>query len=110
MTATGSGHWAPTHSHVRALLAVAAAALGALLLRRPDLVVLVLPLLGVLVWSVLTRPEGPAPRARMGTAHRVLREGDRSGVVVHVDGLGPRADVVAATVTADDRVRLRPRS
>ena len=51
--------WHPTSAHFRAVLLGAAGALAALLLRRPDLLVIATPFLVVATWSWVTRPDHP---------------------------------------------------
>lgn len=67
--------WRPTSAHFRAVLLGAAGALAALLLRRPDLLVIATPFLVVATWSWVTRPDRP-PTLRTRASHRSLREGE----------------------------------
>lgn len=67
--------WHPTAAHFRAVLLGAAGALAAVLLRRPDLLVLATPFLVVATWSWMTRPDRP-PILRTRSSHRSLREGE----------------------------------
>ncbi|EWT05947.1 hypothetical protein N864_01355 [Intrasporangium chromatireducens Q5-1] len=80
------GEWAPTAAHVRAvLLGGGALALGAIL-RRPDLIVIGVPLVVAAVWGQLTRPREDAT-ARAQLAQSTLREGESSSLVVRVEPL-----------------------
>jgi uncharacterized protein (DUF58 family) len=67
--------WLPTHAHIRAsLLGVGLVLLG-LLARRPDLVVVAVPLVIVAVWSAATRPH-EEPRYKVRIEAERLREGE----------------------------------
>lgn len=67
--------WHPTAAHFRAVLLGAVGALAAVLLRRPDLLVLATPFLVVATWSWVTRPHR-RPTLRTRASHRSLREGE----------------------------------
>jgi uncharacterized protein (DUF58 family) len=78
------GGWEPTAAHQRAILLAAAAALAAVLGRRPDLLVLVAPLVVVVFWGHLHRPKDEVS----ATAELViptLREGEATSVVVRTE-------------------------
>lgn len=51
--------WAPTPSHLRAVLGGAGLAAAGVLARRPDLVVLAAPLVVVAIWAGYARPRDP---------------------------------------------------
>lgn len=67
--------WQPTHTLLRASLASLAAAFGAVLLGRPDLLVLLAPLLLHTAVAVVRRPAGP-PAVRLNLLHPSIREGE----------------------------------
>lgn len=80
------GEWAPTAAHVRAvLLGGGALALGAIL-RRPDLIVIGVPLVVAAVWGQLTRPREDVT-AKAQLAQSTLREGESTSLVVRVEPL-----------------------
>ena len=56
--AAPAGPWRITPLHVRAVIGGLLVAFLAVILRRPDLVVLATPLLAVALWGLLTRPAG----------------------------------------------------
>lgn len=90
---TSSGGWYPTASHGRAVLGGLAFAAGAVLLRRPDLLVLAAPLIVGAVVGQSRRPTAP-PEVVESIGRSTLREGqvtthrvrvtDRSGAVESV--------------------------
>ena len=67
--------WHPTVAQVRAAAGGAALAVAGALLRRPDAVVLAVPLLVIAVWGVLRRPSGE-PEIDDAIDHSTLREGE----------------------------------
>ena len=67
--------WRPTSAHFRAVLLGAAGTLAAVLLHRPDVLVVATPFLVVATWSWVTRPDRP-PTLRTRASHRSLREGE----------------------------------
>ncbi|HET8596101.1 MAG TPA: DUF58 domain-containing protein [Intrasporangium sp.] len=78
------GDWAPTAAHVRAvLLGGAALAFGAAL-RRPDLIVIGVPLVVAAVWGQLTRPRSEVT-ASAQLAQSTLREGETTALVTRLD-------------------------
>ena len=72
MIATG---WRPTVSHVRAGVAGLVIAVIGALVRRPDAVVLAVPLVVAAVWGALGRPRRD-PVVTQSIDHHLLREGD----------------------------------
>lgn len=70
-----TGEWRPTHTLLRASLGSAVAVLAALLLGRPDAMVLVAPLAVHAVWAAVRRPRA-APQVRSTLLHASLREGE----------------------------------
>jgi len=84
--------WRATAAHYRAVVLAAAGALFAVVLRRPDLLVLAAPFLLVATWASSRRPTRPATlRATM--SHTSLREGEASRWVSAVQ-LPPGAEDV----------------
>ncbi|MEO7448774.1 MAG: DUF58 domain-containing protein [Humibacillus sp.] len=78
------GAWEATAAHQRAIALAALGALLAALGRRPDLLVIVAPLVVAAVWGQLARPRGPAVvTARLGDT--TLREGQVVGLAVTVE-------------------------
>lgn len=67
--------WRPTIAHLRAAAGGILIAIVAVLIRRPDLLVLATPLLAIAAWSTLTRPTR-TPVVDEGLAHATLREGE----------------------------------
>lgn len=81
--------WAPTRAHGRALGLGAVLVALAVLLSRPDALVLGAPLLVVALWSTLTRPAA-TPVVHAALAHPLLREGQTTrwvATVQPVDGV-----------------------
>jgi uncharacterized protein (DUF58 family) len=76
------GTWEPTAAQQRAILLGAAGAVTAVVGRRPDLLVIVTPLVVAAVWGHLTRPRVEVTgTARLGDS--TLREGSVTGLYVH---------------------------
>lgn len=78
------GAWEPTAAHVRAVALASAAALAAVIGRRPDLLVIAAPLVVAAVWAQLARPR----QSVTGTAVLVestLREGETTALVIRTD-------------------------
>jgi len=67
--------WRPTTALLRSLVGGAALTLGALVLGRPDLLVLGAPLVVIAAWSLMTRPQGD-PSSQTSSAHQSVREGE----------------------------------
>ncbi|MGW5239131.1 DUF58 domain-containing protein [Monashia sp. NPDC004114] len=78
------GGWEPTAAHQRAILLPAAAALAAVLGRRPDLLVLTAPLVVAAVWGHIGRPKADVS-ATAELLTPTLREGEATGVVVRTE-------------------------
>ncbi|NUR81892.1 MAG: DUF58 domain-containing protein [Dermatophilaceae bacterium] len=75
------GAWESTAAHQRAILLGAAGAVSAVVARRPDLLVIVTPLVVAAVWGHLTRPRVEVTgTARLGDT--TLREGSVTGLHV----------------------------
>jgi uncharacterized protein (DUF58 family) len=107
--------WQPTVAHVRATTGGVLLAVAAVLLRRPDVLVLATPLLVVAVWSAWLRPRrNPGVVQRLG--HQAIREGEATTWHIDVtedpgagDDLG-RAEDVAAVLAAPSFSTLVPRA
>jgi uncharacterized protein (DUF58 family) len=78
------GGWEPTAAHQRAILLTAAAALAAVLGRRPDLLVMVAPLVVAAIWGHLRRPKDEVS-ATAELLIPTLREGEATNVVVRTE-------------------------
>lgn len=78
------GEWRPTAAHVRAVGLASAAAFIAVLSRRPDLLVIVAPLVVAAVWGQLRRPD-EALTAEAALSETTLREGEAASLVVRVE-------------------------
>lgn len=75
--------WRMTYAHARAFLLSGLGVLVAVLFRRPDLVVLVFPLILVTGWGLRARP-AEAPTARLRQSHTMMREGETAYLRVDV--------------------------
>ena len=76
------GSWEPTAAHERAIILGAAGAITAVIARRPDLLVIITPLLVAAVWGHVSRPRTEVSgTARLGDS--TLREGSVTGLYVH---------------------------
>jgi uncharacterized protein (DUF58 family) len=89
--------WQATPALVRCLSLVLLTVPVALLWRRPDLLVLVAPLVVVLVWSLVTRPRA-VPTRRFALSHGQVREGEQALAIADVEPV-EGADVLAAAVS-----------
>lgn len=85
-----------TYAHARAFSLSGLGLLGAVLLQRPDLLVLVFPLALVAGWGAVTRPRD-RPQARLRQSHTMLREGDTAHLGIEVVPV-PGQDASAASV------------
>ncbi|GAA1162738.1 DUF58 domain-containing protein [Ornithinicoccus hortensis] len=101
-----SDRWSVTHAHVRALFVAGLGAAAAVLGQRSDLLILVTPVLGVLVWSSLTRP-GRTPARRTLLLRDSVREGDRDGLAIQVSPV-PDLDLIATSVAESPFLTQRP--
>ncbi|MGZ6803933.1 MAG: DUF58 domain-containing protein [Nocardioidaceae bacterium] len=88
--------WQPTHTLLRAALVSVAVAFGAELAGRPDLLVLVAPLLLHAAVAVVRRPAG-APAVRSAPAHTAIREGEATRLTTTLAGLDGADHAVVAT-------------
>jgi len=104
----GEVPWRPTAAHVRAVLGGTALALAAVLLRRPDLLVIATPLLVVALWSTLTRP-GTLLSAEARLRQTTLREDEATTWQVRVQ-LAPRTEQVVCVAGPSPYVALHPAS
>lgn len=103
---TNRERWAPTQAHGRALSLTVLVLLAAIIVQRPDAIVLISPILVVLVWSVLTRPSG-TPEAELRVGSSVVTEGQSSPAQVRIEG-AEGADLAAASLAAIRWIRYRP--
>lgn len=87
--------WQPTAAHVRAVSLAATAAFVAVIGRRPDLLVIVAPLVVAALWGQLTRPRDEVT-AEAVLAETTLREGAATSLVVRTS---PTSDAVDGLVT-----------
>ena len=90
-----SSAWRPTHALVRAALLSAGVALAALLLGRPDGLVLVAPLGAHAALAVVRRP-GSAPRFRSTPLHDAVREGEATVVRTRMQDVAGAEHAVVA--------------
>lgn len=91
--------WTPTHAYLRAVAVGAVVTVLAVVLRRPDVLVLGTPMLLVAGWSAFRRPHR-IPTATSTLSHHSLREGEATRwrtTVTPVDGLDHVVGVVAET-------------
>lgn len=82
--APGTASWRPTLAHVRAGGLGVAFAVLALVLQRPDALVLGAPLLAVFAWGQVTRPVGQV-RFDMRADRSTVREGESLALVVRAE-------------------------
>lgn len=92
---TDAEGWRPTPAHLRAVVGGGALVGAAVLARRPDLLVLAVPLLGVAVGAVARRPKC-APVVQQSIDHEMLREGEATTWRVAVHDAEGRVEDVAA--------------
>ncbi|MGC1209446.1 MAG: DUF58 domain-containing protein [Ornithinimicrobium sp.] len=85
-----------THAHARAFLVGGFGLVAAVLLRRPDLIVLVVPFAVVAGWGLLTRPRD-VPQARLRQSHLMIREGDTAYLAMEVTPVSGQ-DLTAGSV------------
>ncbi|GAA4426854.1 hypothetical protein GCM10023169_26110 [Georgenia halophila] len=98
--------WVVTHSHVRGVLVAVVGTVAALVLQRPDLLVLVTPVALVVVWSSVERPRRRT-RAWSRLGRTVATEGDRHAVRVGVTTV-PGAELVSTSLAPRPWIRRRP--
>lgn len=98
--------WATTYAHLRAVVVAGSAALGALVLQRPDLLVLGTPFAIVAVWSLLTRPTEP-PEPRVTISGGALREGRWAAARTRVP-VRPHVELVSTSVAPAAHLQFRP--
>ncbi|MDO8391909.1 MAG: DUF58 domain-containing protein [Actinomycetota bacterium] len=92
---TDAEGWRPTPAHLRAVVGGGSLAVAAVMARRPDLLVLAVPLLGAAVMAAARRPE-QAPVVTQSIDHGVLREGDATTWRIAVADPEGRVEDVAA--------------
>ena len=97
--------WTPTPAHLRAVLGGAGLAAAGVLARRPDLVVVAVPLVIVAIWAAGTRPTHPAVIEHR-LDHTTVPEGGATTLRATVnveDGIEDVAMVVAAPRLVDQQ-------
>ena len=101
--------WEPTAAHARATIGGATIAVGAVLARRPDLLVLAAPFLVAAVWGAAQRPRA-TPTVEQAIGHDVVREGQATTWRVVVDDPSGRIEDVAVRLEPPRWVELLPSS
>lgn len=101
-----AGRWRPTHAHARAVLIGLGGLLLALLAGRPDLVLVVSPLVLVAVWGIVARPKG-TPEVRLFLSRSVVGETEQSQVVTEIRNLHG-AETASSQVMPSPRTARRP--
>lgn len=101
-----SARWQATQAYTRALIVVVVGVLLAVLLRRPDLIVLVSPFIAILVWSILTKPTAQ-PHVRLRLQQSVASEGQRATVVAVIDNPAG-ADLASVSLARSRWTTLQP--
>lgn len=102
-----SDGWQPTAAHARALVGGFGLAAVAVLARRPDLLVVAVPLVGAAVWAAVRRPYAE-PRVRQSLGHAVVREGDATTWHVRVDDDEGLVEDVAVVLDAPPWIERLP--
>lgn len=102
------GEWHTTAAHVRAVVLGAGAALLAVVLRRPDLLVIATPLLVLAAWGRIARPAGVFDAsAQLVTA--TLREGESTALVATIEPL-PQGAAAVVMVAESEWVDRSPQT
>lgn len=106
MTAHPRDRWRVSAAHLRSVSIAGAAALAAVVLQRPDLLVFSAPFAIVTLWALLTRPS-TVPTAQTRVNRSIVREGGtlRLDTIVHPV---PWQDLVATSAAPSPYVRLEP--
>ena len=103
---SASTSWRPTAAYVRAAAGGVLLAISAVVLRRPDLLVLATPLLAISVWSTIVRPDND-PEVVEQLDHHTLREGE--GTTWRIGLVDPgKAEDVGVVLAAPPLVLLGP--
>jgi uncharacterized protein (DUF58 family) len=100
--------WRPTPAHARAVVMAFGCIGVAVVVRRPDLLVLGAPFLGVAALGAVRRPD-PSPAATFTVDAVTVAEGQRTTARTRVPAIEPGC-VVTAMVRGDPWVRLDPPS
>lgn len=100
--------WRPTPAHFRAIAGSLALGLGAVVGRRPDLLVLAAPLVVAVVWAVARRPTR-APAIRERVSHPALWEGQATRWRVEIDDPEGHVEDVAVAFESPRLVDQQPR-
>lgn len=99
--------WAVTHAHARAVLVASVAALGGLLVQRPDLLLLGAPMAMVALWSAMARPS-TVPATRLVVPESHLREGQWGRAVVGVE-MTEHTELVSTSLIQGAHVESSPK-
>ena len=91
---TGTGRWSPTAAYLRAVLGGLGCAAGAVLARRPDLLVIAAPLVCAAVWGATRRPS-LSPTVSELVGQTTLREGQVTRHRIRIDDPSGRVEDVA---------------
>lgn len=102
----GRPPWQPTPALLRSTIVGVVLVVIALVLRRPDALVIAAPFAAITVWSALTRPGASAPRLADRLGHATVREGDATTWRARVVGDG--VDLAVATLEHDPWIETRP--
>ncbi len=108
MPAGTTAPWRPTLAHFRAVFAAIVMVVGAVLWRRPDLLVLAAPFAIVSAWSAVTRPSQP-PSFTSHVTDSTVREGEATtwhGTFASADAI----DSVVAVMPPGQWLVTRPKS
>lgn len=105
-SAAGPPAWLATTSHLRAVVFGALVASAAVLLRRPDLLVLATPMLVIGVWATFTRPRS-APQVSTRILHTTVREGEGTRLRTTI-GSGAGIEHAVLMVASGPFTVLRP--
>jgi uncharacterized protein (DUF58 family) len=100
--------WSATAAHLRACVIALLFGVAAVLLGRPDMLVLAAPLAALAVWATVRRP-AELPDIGVELAHSTLREGEATrwrATVGHTDGV----ESVVVRLATSDRWQLDPPS
>lgn len=100
------GRWLLTHAHLRAIVVAALGTIAGLIAARPDVLVLVVPLLLAAVWSIIAKPTGQ-PWATGRLARDRVAEGESNAVIVRAGDMRG-GDFAAVSLAPMPWVQRRP--
>jgi len=107
---TRTSLWQPTPALLRSLAVAVVLIAIALILRRPDLLVIATPFAVITAWSALTKPSR-SPIFDDSIGHRTLREGDATtwrGIAISADNGATEVDLAVAVIEHDAWIETRP--